>query len=452
MMGFLKRVLWLLSATVVAGLSFTLASHYQVTERLEELFFTIQGWLPMSVSFEQFLIFLTLASLVVIGGCVGVLVVMAGRYAFSQTHGAGQMAASRKELEYVREDHRRQYEQLLALGQSLTTRLEKRVLLQTIVEVAARVTSEVHANSLVSLWLVQSDTDMVRFEAGYYCDASLFMKSEYQLSEQPFARLMATKDLWVVPQWGQVPGFINRERSLKVGAAGALLIVPCVVEGRVIAAIVVLCHPNFLKGYDAQRTFYQAVWVELTLAAVVAVQGAATIVDRLTGMHTREYFMTRLLQEIERASRYQSPIALLMIDIDNFKLVNDKLGHQQGDAALKMVARLIKREVRAIDLVGRYGGEEFVVLLPETGYGEDSGHAMGALVVASRIRKSVDEEFHGLQHPLNLTISVGVAARHFPQDRQMTHQDLIRLADEQLYRAKTTGKNRVCSIVTTETG
>jgi diguanylate cyclase (GGDEF)-like protein len=178
-------------------------------------------------------------------------------------------------------------------------------------------------------------------------------------------------------------------------------------------------------------------------------------VDRLTGMHTREYLMVRLIQEIERANRYESPLSLLMIDIDSFKLVNDQLGHQQGDAVLKMVARLIKKEVRAIDLVGRYGGEEFVVLLPETGYGgeeREANRAVGALVVAGRIRKSVDEEFRGLRHPLNVTISIGVAVRYFPQDRALMHQDLIRIADEQLYRAKTTGKNRVCSVTTTDAG
>ena len=82
-------------------------------------------------------------------------------------------------------------------------------------------------------------------------------------------------------------------------------------------------------------------------------------------------------------------------------------------------------------------------MLPETGYGEDPNVA-GAAVVAERIRQAVDEEFQGLQKPLNLTVSVGVALRRHPEDREMDFQELIRLVDEQLYRAKTTGKNRVC--------
>jgi diguanylate cyclase (GGDEF)-like protein len=133
-----------------------------------------------------------------------------------------------------------------------------------------------------------------------------------------------------------------------------------------------------------------------------------------------------------------------MMDIDNFKAVNDMLGHPQGDAVLKIIAKLIKKEIRAIDLLGRYGGEEFILLLPETGLGEDVSSASGALIVAERIRKAVADEFQGLQKPLNLSISLGLAVRRFPQDREMDHKELIRLADEQLYRAKTTGKNKVC--------
>jgi len=229
-----------------------------------------------------------------------------------------------------------------------------------------------------------------------------------------------------------------------MGAATALMLIPLVIEHAVLGVLVLFCHPDVLKSYEERKAFYNAIWGELTLALAIAIQGELAIVDRLTGVHHREYFMKRLVQEIERANRYQFPLSLLMIDIDNFKLVNDTLGHPQGDAVLKIIAKLIKKETRAIDLVGRYGGEEFVIMLPETGLGAESTVTTGAHLVAERIRKAIDDEFRGLQKPLNLTVSLGVAVRRFPEDRETDYRELIRLADEQLYRAKTAGKNKVC--------
>ena len=85
-------------------------------------------------------------------------------------------------------------------------------------------------------------------------------------------------------------------------------------------------------------------------------------------------------------------------------------------------------------------------MLPETGYGDETANSTGALVMAERIRKAVDDEFRGMQKPLNLTISIGVAVRRFPQDREMDYKELVRITDEQLYRAKTNGKNKLCAL------
>ena len=222
---------------------------------------------------------------------------------------------------------------------------------------------------------------------------------------------------------------------------------PVIIEDSVLGILIMFCHPDVLKSYEEQRPFYNAMWGALGLALSIAVQGELAILDRLTGVHNREYFMKRLIQEIERSNRFQLSLALLMIDIDNFKAVNDMLGHPQGDAVLKIISKLIKKEVRVIDLAGRYGGEEFIVMLPETGYGDGAGTATGALLVASRIRMAVEEEFQGLTKPLNLTVSVGVAVRRFPENREADYREMISLADEQLYRAKTTGKNKVCVLM-----
>jgi diguanylate cyclase (GGDEF)-like protein len=169
------------------------------------------------------------------------------------------------------------------------------------------------------------------------------------------------------------------------------------------------------------------------------------VLDRLTGVVNRAYFMKRLTQEIERCNRYQMPVGVLMIDVDNFKPINDTLGHPQGDAVLKIIAKLVKRDVRVIDLVGRYGGEEFIVMLPEAGVGAANVEPTSkAVLVAERIRRSIEEEFRGLKKPLAVTISIGVVVRRPIHDRHMAAQDMVRISDEQLYKAKTSGKNRYC--------
>ena len=451
MMSFLRGLVWCLGAVAVVAVAMFLTGNFELADRLTGLFLQVQPWLPMTFGVDQFLVLLTVIGLVivalVVGGCALLLIVMGGRLSVASQRAAGQTNAAKREISHVREQHARQYEQLLSLGQVLAKRLDKRVLAQTIVEGASRVTSVGQASSVVSLWLLNFETDTIRFELGRYCDETLFVQTEFRPTEPPFAQLLVTKKATVLPKWNEGLGLIKAEKAAQLGAATGILLVPLVIEDSVLGLLAVFCHPDIVKSYEEQKPFYDAMWGELTLALAIAVQGEVAILDRLTGVHNREYFMKRLIQEIERASRFQLPLSLLMIDIDNFKQVNDSLGHPQGDAVLKIMAKLIKKEVRAVDLVGRYGGEEFIVMLPETGYGEEATSSAGAIAVAERIRKAVDDEFRGLAKPLNLTISVGVVVRRFPEDRQMDHRELLRVTDEQLYRAKATGKNRVCTLM-----
>ncbi len=160
--------------------------------------------------------------------------------------------------------------------------------------------------------------------------------------------------------------------------------------------------------------------------------------DTLTGVANRRKFEEFLSREWERAKRLKRPLSLLMIDIDSFKKFNDRLGHLEGDRALKEVAQAIRRCVRdKMDLVARYGGEEFTVILPETDLN-------GAYKVAQRILRAVEDL--NIKHPDSevsdrLTVSVGVASL-MPSDDSFNKEDLVKRADEALYRAKERGKNR----------
>lgn len=159
------------------------------------------------------------------------------------------------------------------------------------------------------------------------------------------------------------------------------------------------------------------------------------ITDSLTGIFKRRYYIERLNEEIERSKRFNLNFSFLMIDVDHFKEQNDHYGHLVGDAIIKEVSRTIKENIRQIDLLGRYGGEEFSIILTETGKEE-------AKFVAERIRQAIeDRRIRVYDEDLRITISIGMSS--YPSDAGDA-QALIEKADQALYNAKNTGRNRVC--------
>lgn len=158
------------------------------------------------------------------------------------------------------------------------------------------------------------------------------------------------------------------------------------------------------------------------------------ITDELTGTRNRRYVRERLDQECERAARYDIPLSCIMLDVDDFKVVNDSWGHAAGDGVLKELCRRIHRHIRKVDLLARYGGEEFVVLLPQTGLA-------GAMLEAERIRKAIaNAPFEQLPPGMRITASLGLAL--FNPETMEGGEDLLKAADTALYRAKSLGKNR----------
>lgn len=158
--------------------------------------------------------------------------------------------------------------------------------------------------------------------------------------------------------------------------------------------------------------------------------------DEMTGLANYRYCSEMLQKEVERAYRYNRPLTLMMIDIDDFKACNDTYGHLAGDQVLKQIATLIKKTTRDSDLVARYGGEEFTVLLPETTEEE-------AQVVAERIRDAVAKFKFTTEtnKPIGpLTVTIGLSTLPL---RAATKRDLIRTADFALYQGKAAGKNKV---------
>lgn len=156
--------------------------------------------------------------------------------------------------------------------------------------------------------------------------------------------------------------------------------------------------------------------------------------DPLTGCANRRVLDERLKEELDRARRYDQVVTVALFDVDEFKRINDSLGHQGGDKVLQQLANLLQGELRTMDLLARFGGEEFVILLPETG-------STGARLFTDRVlRRVAQHNFGDVTSPIWVTVSAGLAT--FPDDRAADEEALLKLADENLYKAKRAGRNR----------
>jgi two-component system, cell cycle response regulator len=157
-------------------------------------------------------------------------------------------------------------------------------------------------------------------------------------------------------------------------------------------------------------------------------------VDGLTGIHNRRFFEMRIGEELERASRFQGSLSIVMCDIDHFKRLNDEFGHLLGDEVLRSVSGILKQQLRKMDMVCRYGGDEFVIVVPET-----TGN--NAARVAEKLRRQIEtHHYPGVPRPV--TISCGVA--DYPA-HGLTRDEVVAAADSALYSAKQAGRNRVAS-------
>jgi len=192
-----------------------------------------------------------------------------------------------------------------------------------------------------------------------------------------------------------------------------------------------------IKEQDRERFHILAGQLLLGVKRAVLYQKvqALAITDSLTGIFSRRYLLERFHEEVERSKKFKYNFCFLMVDIDHFKDYNDRYGHLVGDAILREVSKTIRENIRQIDLVGRYGGEEFSIILSET-------DKFGARFTAERIRQAVEyKNIRVYDEVLRVTISIGVSI--FPEDT-LSPQMLIDKADQALYRAKQAGRNRVC--------
>jgi len=251
-------------------------------------------------------------------------------------------------------------------------------------------------------------------------------------------RVYSTGEPIVALSVADLPGQVGRRRYRTESFVALPLTGP---EG--VVAVVALTDKNSGSSFtqsDLSMLYEMAVPAALAVARellrdrTVDLAHLATV-DGLTELFNRRYFETRLEQELQRQRRQLDELSLLLLDLDNFKHLNDSLGHLVGDNALKQVADILRRAVRIFDVCARYGGEEFVIVMP--GAGPDT-----ALRIAERIRRQVEQHFAAGRRssvPVPLTVSIGVSTA----SPGVTREALVAQADRGLLVAKSRGKNQV---------
>lgn len=335
---------------------------------------------------------------------------------------------------------KRELTALLEISQAISSTLHSHDILYTIVKKVAEI-MEVDRCSILRIGKKK--------EVGYVVttyENPNINNLPIHLDKYPEIRkALETKETVIIEDIHRDPLMAGIRNILEKVKFSSLLVIPIIVREEVVGTF-------FLRTSRKEESFSQG---EIRLCQVIAnIAGNAltnahlfesmeianleleklAITDGLTGAYNHRHFRTRLEEEFSRAKRYKNPLSCLMLDIDHFKNINDAFGHAQGDVVLKEITDAIRNSARKIDIVARYGGEEFVVLLPHT-------DKEGAFIHAERIREAVKgNRCSDGDTCMMVTVSLGVAT--FPSPDVNSADDLVGKADNALYEAKRTGRNK----------
>ncbi len=281
--------------------------------------------------------------------------------------------------------------------------------------------------SALARGLEEAGWALTRFEDGEAVDRAASLES-------PDAFLVVEP----CPPWGAA-GLLSRVRAKTDAGRPVLVLGVDDAQGRArlldLGADDVLPASVGLEELLARLRRRTAVFRRASGPMTQGAEDRVAVVDALTEVHNRRYFLLRLEDEFRRAQRYDNPLALVLVDLDQFRGINESFGHLVGDGVLRAVAQCLLAAVRETDTVARTGGDEFACILPQT-------HLAGALTVAERIRRDVAALRTGPTADVLLTVSVGVGSH--PAVQVQTPEELIGAADGCLARAKREGRNRVC--------
>ena len=370
------------------------------------------------------------------GNLIGILVLgkkQSGKYSLEDIDLAERITAEvavSLEKEYLQEQLRKREEELSLINR-LATIITSSLNIQEAYDAFIAELRKVVDVDWATIALIEGDE--IYFQA-----LSTEVGSAWQTGERiplegtATQRVTGDKKALVEPDLAQKRRFWTGEEYVKRGIR-SIVYLPLLVKGEAIGSLIVASRQP--SAYSpGQVRLLERLALQIAMQAENArLYGRAeqrARVDELTGLFNRRHFDERLKEEIDRHSRYSGMLSLVLLDLDNFKDYNDKLGHLAGDKLLGQVGRLIKRSFRSADLAFRYGGDEFAILLPQSS-------ADDAFIVAERVRGRIAIEMGGQQVPI--TASLGLAS--WPSDG-ITPDGIVNAADKALYYAKRTGGNR----------
>ncbi|HOK41475.1 MAG TPA: diguanylate cyclase [bacterium] len=325
---------------------------------------------------------------------------------------------SKVKLERIIYEKEKAVENLYLLNnaiQEFTKYLEKEILLKKIIEIIVSI-----IDSKYGMILIFDDNQLNIFYSMYLKENDKKLLFDFIKEE-----IKTLNKIKIIERDNSIDIF----RLLRIEQ---LILLPLKVEEENKAIIVITEKSNGLKLNENEIIFLNTLITQASTALKNALLYELATTDGLTRLYIRRHFINRLKEEMSRTLRYKLSLSLIMLDIDHFKKFNDTYGHQIGDLVLKQFAIILKNSTRDIDIVGRYGGEEFIIALPDT-------NIEGAKIVAERIRQNVaNYEFSGYAEPLKVTTSLGLT--EFKEDDN--DETLIKRADDALYQAKANGRNR----------
>src|SRR6476620_350811 len=320
------------------------------------------------------------------------------------------------------------------VAKALTSSLDLDSILQTIMEKMA----EYFQPDTWSLLMVDEDKNELYFAIAVGTAAEALKNVRLKVGEGIAGWVAKNGERLIVPDVMTDPRFAKRIDEMTKWETRSIICVPLRSKHRVLG-VIQLVNVN-MEGFSDQEVFFLQ---SLCDYAAIAIENARsvekiqelTITDDVTGLYNARHLYKTLEQEVYRSARFGYEFSVLFIDLDHFKQVNDTHGHLIGSKLLAEIGYLIKAQLRLIDFAVRYGGDEFVVLLPQTG--KDS-----ALVVARRLRDGLRASVFCKEEGLNLNVRASIGLSTYPHDARSAH-DVIRQADGMMYMVKNSTRDNI---------